>query len=464
MLKLFWIPIFLFPWILSAQFDYAVVTQITCIGNKKTKEATIRREMNISEGDTIALADLNGRLEENKALILNTALFTIVKVNVGKWEDDNHIEVKIDLQEQWYIFPFPIFELADRNFNVWWSEQGRSIKRVNLGVRLTHYNFSGRRDKLKLTTQFGYTQKYELDYTLPYFNKAQTLGFYTNLFYATRKETNYLTEGNKFLFYRNDNRQLRNIRLKLRLTYRPKFYSYHNISLEYHDNLIGDSIASRNPDFFLGDPKLQRFFAIRYSFTLDKRDLRDYPRKGLFLLSTFSKDGLGIFNGYDALVLNTTFAKYFSFGKKEKWSTELIWKGLIYFYRNKQPYYNNRSFGFKPDYIRGYELYVVDGMDFTYIKTSLRRQIVDKVVDWGKLVPIKQLKLMPLQLHLTINNDVGYAYEPYYQANNPLNNRWLWGGGIGLDIVAYVDKVIQIEYSFNHLLENGLFLHYKFTF
>lgn len=464
MLKLFWIFLFLFPMVLPAQLDYVVIDRIGFSGNKKTKEATIRREMNMIEGDTILLARLPERLEENRALILNTALFTIVKVNVGKWEADNRIEVKIELQEQWYLFPFPIFELADRNFNVWWSEQGRSINRVNLGLRLTHYNFTGRRDKIKLTTQFGYTQKYELDYSLPYFNKKQTLGFYTNLFYATNKETNYITTGNKFLFFRNDDKQLRSIRFKLGLIYRPKLFTYHNFSLEYHDNLISDSVALLNPDFFLEDQRLQRFFAFRYSFTLDKRDLRDYPRKGIFLLSTLSKEGLGIFNGFDALVWNTTIAKYFSFGKQEKWSTELIWKGLFYFYRNKQPYYNNRSFGFKPDYIRGYELYVIDGMDFTYVKTSVRRQIVDKMVNWGKLIPLKQMKLMPLQLYLTINNDVGYAYEPFYETGNPLNNRWLWGGGLGLDIVAYVDKVIQIEYSFNHLLENGLFLHYKFTF
>ena len=42
---------------------------------------------------------------------------------------------------------------------------------------------------------------------------------------------------------------------------------------------------------------------------------------------------------------------------------------------------------------------------------------------------------------------------------NALSNRLLWGGGIGLDIVLYYDKVIQIEYSFNDLMENGYFLH-----
>ncbi|MCB0565677.1 MAG: hypothetical protein KDD01_15005, partial [Phaeodactylibacter sp.] len=58
-----------------------------------------------------------------------------------------------------------------------------------------------------------------------------------------------------------------------------------------------------------------------------------------------------------------------------------------------------------------------------------------------------------------LNNDLGYTNDPYTARLNPLSNRLLWGGGIGLDIVLYYDKVIQIEYSFNDLMENGLFLH-----
>ncbi len=450
------------PTLLPAQLDYAVVDDIRFVGNRRTKAATILREMDFAVGDTLQLAELSQRLEKNRTLILNTTLFTVVVLNVGDWQADNHITVTVSLKEQWYLFPFPIFELADRNFNVWWSEQGRSLQRVNLGLRLTHYNFTGRRDKLKITTQFGYTQKYELDYRLPGFNRKQTLGFKTNLFYATNKETNFITEGNKFLFFGNDNIQLRNVRLNFGLIFRPKLYVSHELDIEFHYNQSTDSIHLLNPDFFLNSATKQRFGAISYSLIVDRRDLRDYPKKGCYLKSIFRKDGLGFYSDRDALTLNTTYAQYFNFG--DRWSTELILKGLFYLYRNQQPYYNSRSFGFKPDYLRGYELYVVDGMNFSYFKGSLRWQMLDQVFTLGKMIPISQLRTMPLQLYLTLNSDVGYVDDPFYNEGNPLSNTWLWGGGIGLDIVAYVDKVLQIEYSFNHLLENGLFLHYKFTF
>jgi hypothetical protein len=221
-------------------------------------------------------------------------------------------------------------------------------------------------------------------------------------------------------------------------------------------------VAELNTAFFLGQKTQQRFASLRYAFVIDNRDLRSYPLQGMYLLSIIRKDGLGFFHDRDALTLNTTFANYFKL--KPKWNLEVIWKGLYQVIRKQQPYYNSRNLGFEPDYLRGYELYVVDGMDFTYLKTSLRRELFNQEIDLGKLSLIPQFRIMPLRVYVTLNSDVGYVNDPYYAEGNPLSNRWLFGAGLGLDIIAYHDKVWQIQYSFNHLLENGLFLHYKFSF
>ena len=60
--------------------------------------------------------------------------------------------------------------------------------------------------------------------------------------------------------------------------------------------------------------------------------------------------------------------------------------------------------------------------------------------------------------------DRAYVNDPQYGEINPFGNRWLWGGGLGLDLVLHYDKVIQIQYSINHLKEKGLFLHFKLSF
>jgi hypothetical protein len=98
-------------------------------------------------------------------------------------------------------------------------------------------------------------------------------------------------------------------------------------------------------------------------------------------------------------------------------------------------------------------------MDMGMGRSSLRFRFAEYNFNFGKLMPIQQLRRMPIKLNLSLNNDLGYVNSPYARADNPHSNRLLWGGGIGLDIVLYYDKVIQIQYSINDLMEKGLFLH-----
>jgi outer membrane protein assembly factor BamA len=133
------------------------IDSILYTGNKKTQNYIIRRELDFKAGDTIASTTLTGMFLQNRSRILNTGLFKEVALNIKSWDtESNHISIEIKVQEAWYIYPIPIFELADRNFNVWWDEFNGSLSRVNYGIRFTHNNLTGQQDALKLTAQFGY--------------------------------------------------------------------------------------------------------------------------------------------------------------------------------------------------------------------------------------------------------------------------------------------------------------------
>ncbi|MGK0389000.1 MAG: hypothetical protein ACI94Y_001734, partial [Maribacter sp.] len=154
---------------------FVVISNFEIEGNKKTKEGTIIRELDFKIGDTIQLSNLATRLGKNQTLLLNTLLFLEVNMNIGNWDTEkSQVTIQIKVKETWYIYPIPIFELADRNFNVWWNQYDHSFKRVDYGVRLYYNNLSGRRDILKGVIQLGYTQKYELEYSMPFINKAKT--------------------------------------------------------------------------------------------------------------------------------------------------------------------------------------------------------------------------------------------------------------------------------------------------
>lgn len=448
-------------WLSQVSGQTVEVGEIIISGNKKTKAKIIQREITFQVGDAIPQVDLVAVLDRTKQNIQNTGLF--IKTEIDTAIVNNKLTVQFTVFETWYIYPYVIFELADRNFNVWWKEQNRSLERVNFGVRLIHLNLSGHRDKLKLTVQDGYTKKYELDYFFPGVNKAQTLGVFANLFFSRAKEIGYITEANKLLFYNFDDQfQRRRFRAGTGLSYRPGFYTFQTFKILYSDNGVSDDIAfDRNTEYFLNNKNTQRHFTLEYNFTYDNRDIKPYPLNGQLFSASIQKDGFGLTKDVNALITVLQYQKYFSFTKKI--SLSLVGKTKINLLRHKQPYTHVSSFGYGNDVLAGYELYVIDGMDYGYVKTGLRYEVINRELDWGKIMFIKQFRQMPYKLYFVVNNDVGYVNAPYYDHYGSFNNETLWGGGIGLHLVLYFDKVIEIEYNINKLGEKGLFLNFDFS-
>jgi len=452
--------------LLSAQERQSViVNEIVLEGNRKTKRATILREMNLREGDTVAISDLPTILETNRLQLLNTGLFILVKLNVTDWKEmTGSIKISVKMQENWFFYPAPIFELADRNFNVWWVEQNRSLSRVNYGMRFYHINLTGRKDRLKTVVQFGFTRKYELSYTLPSIGNNPNLGMVVEAFYAENKNIGYKTVSNELLFEKfNDKILLRRFRVGGGLLYRKGLFQYHTAKINYHENNIDDFVIENlNDKYFLNDETQQRLFYFSYNYTFDNRDFKPYPHKGQLLSLTFEKEGFGVFKDRNGMYLTAAYFKYFPISKKLSLETKT--KTRVALLRNTQPYNNYWALGYEEDFLRGYEYYVIDGLDYIYLKTSLRLEIFRREIDWGKLMFVPQFKVMPFQVYLSLNNDFGITNDTQFHEDNPLGSTPLYGGGLGIDFVFYNDKIIQFQYSINHLGENGLFLHYQFNF
>lgn len=450
------------PSLLFSQTESVTIQSITLIGNKKTKDRIVYRELDFQIGDEISLKELPSRLKENERLVLNTGMFS--KVDIAAGQRNNQADIQITVQENWYIYPIPLIELADRNFNVWWTEQNRQLNRLDISMRFHHLNLTGNRDHLKILAQVGYTQKLEFEYTFPGINKAQTIGLMTNLLFTRNREIGFISIGNKLLFDRAEDRfQLKRTRLGLGMIYRPGILYYHTATLNYHQNRITDSVAIElNPDFFLRGRKSQQYASLKYNFTYDNRDIKPYPETGSFAFAEIQKDGFGIFDDRNSLRLTGEVRKYFTHSKR--WSTAFSVKGRTELIRKKHDYFNSRALGWFEDFVRGYQFYVVDGQDYLYFKSSLRYKIIDRELQFGKWVFIEQFRIAPLKVYLTANYDGGRVWDEYYQENNPLTNTYLQGGSIGIDFVAYYDKVLRFEYSINHLNEKALFLTYNLSF
>ncbi|MEO1261775.1 MAG: BamA/TamA family outer membrane protein [Bacteroidota bacterium] len=458
-------PVFIFSQPPVKAPAFITINEIIIEGNKRTKETIVLRELDFDIGDTIHLSGLVERIRENEYNILNTGLFTTAQISYNNWEGEtNRVELLIKVKEDWYIFPFPILELADRNFNVWWTRYNRSLRRLNVGVRFYHTNLTGRRDLLKAVVQFGFTQKYELDYTFPALNKAQTIGANFNVLHTREKEIGYTTFENRLIFTRNDEDiLLQRFRIGGGIFFRKKIDVIHALNLTYRRHQLHEEIAlDLNPNFFLDERTRQEYLSLNYEFSVDKRDIRPYPMNGYFFSGSIAKNGIGLTGDMRSTVSTLMFQQYFNIPKK--WSVALAAKGKREWQRETQPYYTSQALGYFEDFIRGYEFYVIDGLDFGYVKKALRFNFLEKEINWGRYMKIESLRNMPVKLFLVWHNELGYVNNPFYKTNNPLSNELLWGTGIGLDMILYYNKVFNFEFSRNRLGEYGFFLHWTFSF
>ena len=466
MFKSFLLLIFLFTaFQVFCQNEPIIIDEIILEGNKHTKDRVILQEINLSLGDTIWTNELQSVYREIKLQILSTGLFNDVVVKLqGYTPDQQRAKLKVSLEENWYLFPVPIFELADRNFSVWWSEQGRSLSRVNYGFRVAHYNLTGNKDPIKLKVQFGYTKKYELTYTYPYLSNNSNWGIGGSIFYAENKEIAYITQNNKTLFAKHpdERRMLSRFRIGPEIKYRPDANFFHAFRIEYHRNTIDPFVATDlNPNYFLEGNTSIQFLYMEYDFNYDRRLYRHYPLGGFLLFGNIKKEGFSVFNEFDNLSITAGIEKHWLLKPKLILSTRN--KAKTNLIRNTVAYANNTGLGWSQDIVTGYELYVMDGTDYFISMNALKFQLFDNNMNTVKWMPT-QFRKMNLSLYLRLNFDFAYVYEPTYIEGNDLNNRIIHGFGPALDIIMFNNYLFSFEYSYNDIGERALYFHNAIAF
>lgn len=446
----------------NKQDNFWMVQRILIEGNHKTKESLIRRELDIGVGDTIFLIQKDSILKRNRNKIFNLKLFIKVELRLDTWENNQRFaDLVISLNEQWYFFPVPIFELSDRNFNEWWNQYNADLTRTNYGVRFTHNNFTGYRDKLDFLIQFGFTQKFNLHYSIPYIDKKQKHGITLVNTYAQNRSIAYSTEGNQLQFVSSDKNLRERFHSSILYTYRNAFYVFHNLEVRYQQINIADTITKLNPNYFRNGEKKQEYFQVAYSFQKDLRDIQVYPLEGSYFDVRIEKIGLGIYNDVDMLKLSSTYAIYRKLNRTLFFESKIT--GLLN-WQTVQPYSQASAVGYGDNFLRGYELYVIDGQHFFIQKNTLKQELfnTEKVFNF---IPIRQFKTVPIAMYLTAYFDTGFVNNYVFEnIDNELNNRMLYGGGIGLDMVTFYNLVLKFNYSINTLGETGFFININTSF
>jgi len=428
-------------------------------GNRKTKQQIISRELSFKEGDSFQLQDFDSLFSWNRIRIYNTNLFNEVELKLVNLKDDV-ADVKIEMEERWYLYPSPIFRLIDRNFNDWWVNRDRDLSRVNYGFKINKFNFRGRREFLRVVFQTGFTNVLGLRYNIPYIDKRQRHGLLFDLSYFDAKNVAYTTVDNVPRFTSDSDRKLRRVyRNTVRHSYRSSFYSFHRTFVGHFNVAIEDTLALLNPNYLGSGRTTQQHFFIGHTFLYDKRNNINYATEGERFGAGIFKHGLGIFDdGVDYWRLQLSGSKYWDLKKNFFAASDI---SILSTFPAERDYFNYYEIGNLLQVLRGYDLNVIEGSSYVIQRNELKHKLIGRKWDISPAMPIRQFQTFPFTVYGKVYFDHGYARGyPDYDGSALLADRYLYSYGTGLDFVLVNDLTFRVEYSRNALRQTFLFINF----
>lgn len=439
---------------IAQENHYVIIDSVIIEGNKHTEKFIIEREILLKKDSIYESANMDKLALLSEYQLMNTNLFIDIKVS---WEEvkSQHVLIKVVLQEKWYKWIIPVFELGDRNYKEWESK-GFDLNRTNYGAHINIYNFRGRRETVRLTFINGYTRHYALQYIVPFLDKSGKYGLELGSSYKLQKEIWYLTKDNKLQFYQNFKKSLiGNFENNLAFTTRRNNFTFEKWVVEYNNIRVRDTIQSRglNPDYLLsGD--VQNEFYIKHIFIHERRDNKYYPLRGFYF-----KNELRLGNIISDTANIELLRETIEGGLYRNIYKKLYLSGYFKFYYSNQPkpqpYYNFKAFGYS-DYVRGYEQYVIDGHGFALAKVNIKIALIHRKMLKMPFKLNKKILRIPTGIYLNFYSDWGKVFNDIWRApsniyNNSLINTDLLGYGSGADLVFLNDKILRFEYSLNIL-------------
>ncbi|MDR2776121.1 MAG: hypothetical protein LBC19_15570 [Tannerella sp.] len=437
------------------------ISEIRISGNRKTKDFTILRELPFREGEIMAEDKLIYLLNVATENLNNISLFNFVYIDYMPdsldREDCLSCIVTIRVEERWYYWPQASLKFEDRNLSSWLHE--KEFDRITIGWGMRIYNVFGMRHKITLSDYFGYEKGGRVAYSNIALDKKRTqlLGFSMSALY--NKTINTCSSNDKVIYVKDPNRfPERSVEGVISYSYRPGIRMTHSFDIGYRWEHLGDTVLMLNEDYWGTDNLINNTFLFSYRYSYEHRDYIVYPTKGYYIgadVTGITADEMRFFYGE----LNVKLQYYREFFPRWFWSSRLN-AGTSF--KNRRAYIYDRHTGYEDKYITGYDYYVIDGQHHTILNNDLRFLVMPKKIFnlWSGNSSAKFTKIH-FTLYAKLMYDIGYVHHSYRQESNTLANTFLWGSGIGLDLVTYYDIVLNCSYAINKMGERGFYFGIK---
>lgn len=130
--------------------------------------------------------------------------------------------------------------------------------------------------------------------------------------------------------------------------------------------------------------------------------------------------------------------------------------------KNHAAYIYDNAIGYENVNITGYDLYVIDGQHYITYNNALKFVVMpQKIVKLNWFKKWDKINKPHFTIYAKLLFDSGYVWQEHYRERNDLSNRFVFGSGVGVDLVTYYDIVISVGYAINSRGKTNFFFGFK---
>lgn len=456
------------------------ISDIAIRGNKTTNTSVILREIPVKPGVFISMESLQRKVEKIRENLRNTSLFNEVSVtyepdttssltylcalendikNSGIYKYGEPVlfyRIVIDVTERWYYWPVVGLKLEERNLSTWLKDI--DFNKITFDAGLKIYNVWGLKHKLTLSGKFGFEKGAKISYEDIAFDTKGVHSMSASAYYLYKKTINLNCLNNIPVYEKRERFLDKNVGGSISYMYRPEIRVRHTASFEYNYKKINDSVLVWNPHYYYTDRTSSHEYTLKYKFAYDQRDYIVYPTKGYYIGVSGTGTTADNFKfWYSNIMVDAQY--YFPLGGRWFASTSVK---LSTSFKNRRAYIFDKAIGYDNGNICGYEDYIIDGQHYVTSNNTLKFLLLpEKVVRPNFLKGLSKFNKIPFTVYTTLSVDMGYAYNKYKSMSNTLQNSFLMGAALGIDILTYYDIVFNVSYAYNILNRSGFIFGIK---
>lgn len=437
-----------------------VVSEIKIFGNIRTKSEVIIREMPCAVGDTLfqsQIIDVVSKAEQN---LLKTSLFNFVTVKFSL--HGNQLSIDVNVEERWYLWPYPILEHGTRNWSTFLHDKDWS--RINYGAAFEFHNLGGLDRTLKIKVRAGYREHYLASYILNGIGSNRNFSVGALVEFFRQKSFISAVDQNTPLYYRGRSKNVfTNFNTGFVVSKRIKISSVFGAGFNYKSYSLIDTVA------FPEEDDIYNFFSSSFGnpfvfFKSDTRNNKVYPVNGVYF---------GLVGGYwqsltdnssSFLGVKSEFDLHYTLPIKRLSAHFCTSYRFLHETDSHTPFFQSRlEFG-KDFWTRGYEYYYFLGRNSFKLQNTVSFMISDfKIHRLPKFLPDefnKTYSRLYLDLFVDLIYTDAFPNDLYFHDDMSGKMRESYGAGISLE--TYYDRLLQIYVAYvPYFNKTGIFVNYQ---